>query len=131
MGRILIVDDEESLAKLLAWVLRQEGHEVFVAANAGDGIKLGLMEPPDLLITDWMLKHSMHGGEVARCIRSVYSSTRTIVITGHPEIVSNAQAWQEWIDVVIEKPFHMRHLFAAVRQLLREDQRSETHLLYQ
>lgn len=131
MGRILVVEDEESLVELLTWVLRQEGYEVSATVDAFEGVELGLLNPPDLLITDWMLRQSMHGGEVARRIRADSPSTKTIVMTGYPEIVSHARQWQDCIDVVIEKPFHMRHLFAVVRRMLRQEELAEAHLLYQ
>jgi DNA-binding response OmpR family regulator len=121
MGHILIIEDDKPLAELLAWVIQQEGHDVSVAENADDGIQLGLDDPPDLIITDWILKHSVHGGEISRRIRLIHPEVKTIVITGHPEIVSQSQAWLDWIDMVLEKPFHMRHLFVAIRRMLRQD----------
>jgi DNA-binding response OmpR family regulator len=116
------VEDEQLLAELLAWVLQQEGHEVLVADTASEAVERGITELPDLIVADWMLRHSMHGGEVCRRIRVASPATKAILITGHPEIVPQARACGGWIDVVLEKPFHMRHLFKAVRSLLRHDE---------
>jgi DNA-binding response OmpR family regulator len=121
MGRILIVEDERPLAELLAWVLQQEGHEVFVANTAGDAVRQGLNELPELVVADWMLRHSMHGGEVCLRIRAACPATKMILMTGHPEVVPQARACG-WIDAVLEKPFHMRHLLKAVRSLLWQDE---------
>jgi DNA-binding response OmpR family regulator len=129
MGQILIIEDEKPLANLLAWMLQQEGNQIMVADNAAEGIDLALTEPPDLIITDWMLRYSMHGGEVCRIIRNEYPTTKTLIITGYPEIVSHAEAWRDSIDAVIEKPFHMRYLLVAVRQLLRQEECALTSLL--
>jgi DNA-binding response OmpR family regulator len=129
MGQILIIEDEKPLANLLAWMLQQEGNQIMVADNAAEGIELALAEPPDLIITDWMLRYSMHGGEVCRIIRNEYPATKTLIITGYPEIVSQAEAWRDSIDAVIEKPFHMRYLLVAVRQLLRQEEHALTSLL--
>jgi DNA-binding response OmpR family regulator len=131
MVRILIVEDERPLADLLAWAFEQEGYEAVIATNAADGIELGLADPPDLILTDWMLKHSMHGGDVSRAIRDVCPWTKTIIMTGHPEIVSQAWAWRDCIDYVIEKPFHLNSLLAAVRHTLRQSELSAANLLYQ
>jgi DNA-binding response OmpR family regulator len=121
MGRILLVEDEQLLAELLAWVLQQEGHEVILADSAGEALKRGLSEVPELVVADWMLKHSTHGGEVCRQIRVASPATKTIIITGHPEMLPQARGCS-WIDAVLEKPFHMRHLLKAVRKLLWQDE---------
>jgi DNA-binding response OmpR family regulator len=118
MGRILIVEDEMPLAELLAWVLQQEGHDVHVATDAAEAIAVGLVELPDLVAADWMLKHALHGGQVCQRLRAARPATKTIVITGHPEIVSQTHGWRDCIDAVIEKPFHMRRLLVAVRRML-------------
>jgi len=120
MARILIVENDATLAELLQWALRQDGYDVTVALHASDAIELGVAEPPDLILTDWMLLHSMHGGNVSKAIRDVCPWTKTIVITGHPEIVRQAWAWGDYIDLVIEKPFHMRHLLGATHRVLHE-----------
>jgi DNA-binding response OmpR family regulator len=131
MGQILIVEDEKSLCELLVWVLQQEGYEVLAAANAAEGIEMGLVNRPGLVIIDWMLRHSMHGGEVARRLRDADASVKTIVITGHPEIVSQARQWRDSIDAVIEKPFHMRHLLVAVRRMMPQRAWALANLIYQ
>ena len=120
MARILIVEDETSLANLLAGILKREGHEVLVAANAADGIELGVGNEPDLIIADWLLKSRIHGGEMSRRIHTACPHVKTIIITGHPEVASRARSWCECIDEVIEKPFHIERILRAVRRILPE-----------
>jgi DNA-binding response OmpR family regulator len=121
MGRILLVEDEQLLAELLAWVLQQEGHEVLPADSAAEALRQGLSKRPELIVADWMLKDATNGGEVCRQIRAASPATRAIIVTGHPEILSHARACK-WVDVVLEKPFHMRHLLKAIRKLLWRDE---------
>jgi DNA-binding response OmpR family regulator len=120
MVRILIVDDDRALAELLGWALRDEGYEVAVAFNPVDGIDIGLADPPDVILTDWMLRHSLHGGNVSQSIREVCPWTKTIVMTGHPEIVSGTWGWRDYVDLIVEKPFHLRHLIESIQSVCRQ-----------
>ena len=120
MGRIVIVDDEKIFADILAWILRKAGHEVFTATTPMEGIEQGILHQPDIIIADWILKNHIHGGEVARHIHAAWPHARTIIITGHIEMVSQARSWCDCIDEVIEKPFHRERILAAVNQLLSE-----------
>jgi len=122
MARILIIENERPLADLLAGILEREGHEVLTAANAADGIGQAIARRPDVVIAEGMLKNRIHGGEAASRIRIACPYVKIIIISGHPEIASRARSWCDFIDEVLEKPFHSERLVATVRRLLSEEE---------
>ena len=121
MTRILIVEDNRSFADALACALEVEGYDVLVADNAADGIQLGLSQCPDVVISDWMLRNEVHGGEVCRRIRVACREVKIIIITGHQEFVSKARRYCERVEAVIEKPFHKEEILSVVRHALSND----------
>lgn len=66
---ILLVEDEPGLAKLMTFMLEDEGFEVMVAANGREGLKLLAQQRPELIITDFMMPE-MNGAELIRSIRA-------------------------------------------------------------
>ena len=58
MARVLIVEDEDSLRETLSRYLAHEGHEVIAAASGQEALDAGFDASPDVLIADWMLKHT-------------------------------------------------------------------------
>ncbi|MBA1272281.1 response regulator [Stutzerimonas azotifigens] len=66
---VLLVEDEPGLAKLMTFMLEDEGFEVVVAANGREGLKLLAQQRPELIITDYMMPE-MNGAEMIRAIRA-------------------------------------------------------------
>lgn len=118
MGRILIVEDDRPFADALAVAIRLEGHDVLVAVSADEGIQLGRAQHPDVVIADWMLKSNMHGGEVCRWIRTACPQVKTIIMTGYRDIVTEIGQWSEYVETVIEKPFHKVEILEAVNRAM-------------
>ena len=69
-ARVLLVEDEQSLAEVLAALLEMEGYDVTVAFNGQVGLDLVETTQPELIITDYMMP-VMNGVEMARCVRLV------------------------------------------------------------
>ncbi len=118
MARVLIVDDEQSYCDSLAVVFSHAGHEVCTAQSTHQGVRAGIDYVPDLLITDWMLKNDLHGGQVAEQIRSVHSKVRTIVITGYLDATRRVEESYKFVDEVIHKPFRAAEILAAADRVL-------------
>ncbi|MEN6406951.1 MAG: response regulator [Thermoguttaceae bacterium] len=118
MSQILIVEDDRPFGEALAMTLRRAGHEVAVAVDADEGVQLGLLWRPDVVIADWMLKSSLHGGEVCRRIRAACPTARTIIMTGYLDIVPEVGRWSEYGETIIQKPFHKEDILEAVHKLL-------------
>ena len=82
MARILIVDDEASLAEVLGMFLRDCGHSVRTAVSAKRAMRTGSVFHPDVLIADFCLLDDVDGGQLARALREVNPELHVILITG-------------------------------------------------
>jgi DNA-binding NtrC family response regulator len=126
VARILIVDDERSYRRYLAHHLAREGHEVQSAAGRDEAIDVGAEFLPDVLILDWMLNGAVEL-EVAEALQEIDQDIRTILITGFASEHARQEAMGVPIFRVIEKPFEMSDLSAAVRDALAAKASIDAH----
>jgi len=118
--RVLIVEDEESLALLLRYNLEAEDYDVDCVAR-GDEADMRLREHlPDLVILDWMLP-GLSGIELCRRIRARRETERlpVIMLTARGEEGDRVRGLATGADDYIVKPFSVPELLARVRALLR------------
>jgi len=118
---ILVVEDEEQLARLLIRELHAAGYD---AQHAGDGQQaLTLFEQtaPEVVVLDWMLP-GMDGLEVLRRIRQS-SAVPVLMLTARAEEVDRVIGLEVGADDYLTKPFGTRELIARIRALLRRHQR--------
>src|SRR5215218_3355679 len=85
MMRILVVEDEERLARRLARVLEQEGYAAETVGDGRSGLAHALAEPFDLLIVDWMLPN-LDGVQVVRRFRAAEMSVPILMLTARGQI---------------------------------------------
>jgi DNA-binding response OmpR family regulator len=116
--KILIVEDEEDLARGLEINLRQEGYAVLKAATGESGIKLAIKESPHLVILDIMLP-GMNGLDVCRELRQKGFDAPVIMLTAKGEEVDRVVGLELGADDYLTKPFGLRELLARVRVQLR------------
>jgi len=121
MDRILIIEDDYQLRKLLTIVLEKEGYEIIGASNGKIGLKLSLEEPFDLILTDLVMPDK-EGLETIIEIRKK-SVVKIIAMSGggsfEPEVYL-AMAKKLGANKTIEKPFDMSALISMVKELLSE-----------
>ncbi len=118
--KVLIIEDEESLATLLEYNLEREGFEVSVASDGEEGLLRVEEETPDIVILDWMLP-KVTGIEVCRRLRS-RSSTKNIpviMLTARSEEVDRIRGLDTGADDYMTKPFSMSELVARIKAVLR------------
>lgn len=120
MATILIVEDSEELAELLARELGAEGHTIRHAADGERGAELYDRERPDLVVLDWMLP-KLDGIGVLRRIRQV-GHTPVLMLTARGEEIDRVIGLEVGADDYLTKPFGMRELLARVRALLRREE---------
>src|ERR1700744_1447923 len=84
-GKLLVIDDEERLRKLLARILRLEGFDVFEASTARDGLRRLEHDAIDVVISDVKLP-DINGIELTKTIKAKYPSTEIIVLTAYGTI---------------------------------------------
>ncbi len=124
MARALVVDDDQLLRFAVAGMLRKAGHEVQVAASGREGIDLGVRWRPDWLVTDWMLKDSLHGLHVASALQAVRPDMAAVLVTGFPLDDLEEAARDLGISGVLQKPFELEDLIAT---LTREEPVTRRH----
>ena len=118
--RILVVEDETSLATLLTYNLEAEGYQV-EHVDTGDEAELRIAEsPPDLVILDWMLP-GVSGLEICRRLRArdVCRDMPIIMLTARGEESERVRGLSVGADDYVVKPFSTPELMARVRALLR------------
>jgi two-component system KDP operon response regulator KdpE len=111
--RILIVDDEPQITRVLRASLQSNGHEVTVAKDGVEALVLFLKMQPELVITDLAMP-GMDGIELTKEIRS-RSSVPIIVLSVRNQDAAKVSALDEGADDYITKPFSIQELLARVR----------------
>lgn len=124
MKRILVVDDERQITRMLRASLQSCGYEVSVAANGMEGLALYKSERPDLIITDLVMPE-MSGLDLTRSVRQT-GTTPIIVLSVRDADVMKVTALDEGADDYLTKPFSMIELLARVRAQLRRAVEPET-----
>lgn len=121
--KILLVEDEESLASFIQPELELEGYSVFWAQNGKDGLELFKKEKPTLILLDWMLP-IYDGITVLRRIRKV-SDVPIIMLTARNQASDISNALDQGLDDYMTKPFEIEELFARIRVILRRLEREK------
>lgn len=117
MTRILIVEDEESYSEPLAYMLKKEGYEAFVAATGPEGIDTFERGGADLVLLDVMLP-GKNGVEVCRAIRAE-SDVPIVMLTARTDTLDVVAGLEAGADDYVNKPFKPAELVARVRARLR------------
>lgn len=117
MERILIIEDEEKIARFVELELQYEGYEVEKAFNGRDGLELASTRPFDLVLLDILLPQ-LNGIEVLRRLRRV-SEVPVIMLTARDAVVDKVAGLDGGADDYITKPFAIEELLARIRAALR------------
>lgn len=126
--RILIIEDDPAILKVLQRGLTYEGYEVEIATDGTSGLNRFREKHPDLVILDLMLP-GMDGLEVCRRLR-LASNLPILILTAKDAIQDRVQGLDAGADDYLVKPFNLEELLARVRALLRRTQ-TERQPVYQ
>ena len=116
--RILLVEDEEKLARMVELELRYEGYEVEKAFDGRTGLERALAGGHDLILLDIMLP-GLSGMEVLRRLRRE-SQVPVIMLTARDTVVDKVSGLDSGADDYITKPFAIEELLARIRAALRK-----------
>ena len=122
MTRILVVEDEETLAEAISFLLSKEGFDVAVAATGPEAIETFDKSGADLILLDLMLP-GLSGTEVCRQIRTK-SSVPIIMLTAKDSEIDKVVGLELGADDYVTKPFHRDELVARIHAVVR---RSKGH----
>src|ERR1700751_6219212 len=116
-GRILVIDDEPQITRVLRAALSAQSFDVRTANDPEEGLRVFHEWHPDLVVTDLMMP-VMSGVEVCRAIRAT-SSTPVLVLSVRDHERSKVEALDAGADDYVTKPFGIPELLARVRAHLR------------
>ena len=117
MTRVLIVEDEESFADPLAFLLRREGFTTAVAASGQDALAEFDRNGADIVLLDLMLP-GMSGTDVCKALRT-RSAVPVIMVTARDSEIDKVVGLELGADDYVTKPYSARELIARVRAVLR------------
>jgi DNA-binding response OmpR family regulator len=117
-GRILLIEDEEKIARVLELELQHEQYETVRSADGQSGLELALAESWDIILLDVMLPQ-MDGLEVLRHIRDKNCKVPVILLTARDDIKDKVIGLDLGANDYVTKPFAIEELLARIRRLLR------------
>ena len=115
MDKLLLIDDEPDILRVLSMSLKADGYDVISAANGTEGIAAFEKETPDIVITDIKMP-GMDGIEVLKNIKELNADTEVIIITGHGDIENAIEALKHGASDFINKPVRDEALSIALRR---------------
>src|SRR6476660_7947520 len=118
-AKILVVDDDPNVQRLLQYTLKQEGYDVVIAGDGEAGYRLWGSESPDLILLDVMIP-KLDGYQVAIKIRAEEKSVHVpiIMLTAEREVEQKVRGLRAGADDYLIKPFHPAELLARIKSLL-------------
>jgi two-component system phosphate regulon response regulator PhoB len=127
-GKVLIIEDDRSLAEVLSYNLQQVGYDVLLAHDGQDGLSQAQLKSPDLIILDLMLP-VVDGLDVCRMLRSD-AATRDIAIimlTAKAEETDELIGFSLGADDYVTKPFSVKVLLERIKAVRRRRAAPESH----
>jgi two-component system, OmpR family, response regulator len=116
--RVLVVDDEPSLAELLGSVLRYEGWQIRTAATGGEAVRAAREFEPDAIVLDIMLP-DFDGLEVLRRVRAALPHVCVLFLTAKDSVQDRVNGITAGGDDYVTKPFSLEEVLARLRGVLR------------
>src|SRR3984885_15227673 len=124
--RVLVVDDEPSLAELLSSVLRYEGWEIRTAADGSAAVREAREFRPDAIVLDIMLP-DFDGVEVMRRVRASLPDVCVLFLTAKDSVQDRVTGITAGGDDYVTKPFSLEEVLARLRGLLRRAGMTRAH----
>lgn len=122
--KILVVEDEKDIQKLLRYNLEKEGYDPLVASDGEAGVDIFRREKPRLVVLDLMLP-KVDGLEVCRLIRAENRSVPILMLTAKNAEVDKIVGLEMGADDYVTKPFSMREVLTRIKTLLRRSSQEE------
>jgi len=115
MNKLLLIDDEPDILKVLSMSLRADGYQVHTALSGAEGLEIFENEHPQIVLTDIRMP-GMDGIEVLKRIKDASESTEVIIITGHGDLDLAIEALQNGASDFINKPVRGMSLEIALKR---------------
>jgi len=115
MQKLLLIDDEQDILRVLSMSLKSDGYEVVSALSGKEGLDIFKKESPDIVLTDIKMP-GMDGIEVLQNVKKINPETEVIIITGHGDIDTAIEALQYGASDFINKPIRDEALSIALER---------------
>jgi DNA-binding response OmpR family regulator len=126
MARILVIDDEPDLVRFVRRALEIEGHQVRVALDGADGLKMAMTDPPELVVLD-LLMPGVDGRAILSAMTSSHPEVPILVLSAEADVGARVEVLEAGAVDFVAKPFAVRELLARVRSRLRHHVRSHVN----
>jgi DNA-binding NtrC family response regulator len=125
-ARILIVDDDESIRKVLTAILDEEGYVVETAESGREAIRKSNEQFYNLALIDIRLP-DMQGTQLLASIRDSVPKMVKIIVTGYPSLQNAIEAVNSGADAYILKPFNVDKTLSIIREHLKKQREEEKY----
>jgi two-component system NtrC family response regulator len=125
-ARILVVDDDENIRKVLTTILEEEGYSVDSAETAKEAVEKTKKTFYNIALIDIRLP-DMEGIELLTKIRDTVPKMRKIIITGYPTIQNAIAAVNRGANAYILKPFDMEKVLATIKEELKKQEEEKKY----
>ena len=125
-ARILVVDDDESVRKVLATILEEEGYAVDTAKNGTEAIKKSKVKFYNLALIDIRLT-DMEGTKLLTKVKDTMPKMRKIIITGYPSLQNAIEAVNRGADAYVLKPFDMDKVLETIKDQLKKQEEEKRY----
>ena len=119
MKKVLIVEDHADIRKLLHMTLEFEDFEIYEAADGNTGLEMASSHAPDVVLLDVMMRGTLSGLEVCRCIKAnpALSHTKVIMLTARGQAEDRQNGMNAGADEYLVKPFSTIQVLETVYRL--------------
>jgi len=124
-ARILIIDDDENIRKVLETILEDEGYIVETAETAKQGIEKSEIAFYNLALIDVRLP-DMEGIELLSKLRNTKPKMRKIIVTGYPTLQNAIAAVNKGADAYVMKPFEVDKILQTIREQLKKQEEEKS-----
>lgn len=124
-NRILLVEDESTLAMIISETLAGEGYEIAVAKNGIEGLEMYRHTGADIVVADVMMP-KMDGFEMARQLRSFDADVPLLFLTARSTIDDIVEGFEIGANDYLKKPFKMKELIVRIKALMRRASKSQS-----
>jgi len=125
-AKILVIDDDASVRKILAMALEDDGYIVDTAENGGEAIRKSNANFYNLALIDIRLP-DMEGSRLLKEMKDTVPKMAKIIVTGYPGLQNAVEAVNKGADGYIVKPFKMEDLLKTVREHLKKQEEAKKY----
>ena len=120
-GRIIVVDDDPNVLRLMSYIVQREGYDVVSAQSGAEALEIIEQDPPRLVILDLMMP-GVSGFHICEYLRTEpgMSDVRILAVTGYAEPANMRRILAMGANEYVEKPLNVDDFLAKVRRLAAE-----------